>query len=52
MLTLFAPPRRRTLSESMTRAYRDIGIDRMISTELRMAEFKEGERQWHFRYDG
>ena len=30
---------------SMMRVYRDIGIERMVSTELRMAKFAEGENQ-------
>jgi len=37
---------------SMMRVYRDIGIERMVSTELRMAKFAKGEKQCHFSYDG
>jgi hypothetical protein len=52
MLTLFAPPRLGTLSESMMRAFHDIGSEHIVSTELMMANFKEGEKPWHFNYDG
>jgi hypothetical protein len=34
------------------RAYRDIGIEHMDPTELIETNFKKGERQWHFNYDG
>jgi hypothetical protein len=34
------------------RAYRDIGIEHTVLTELMEAKNKEGERQWHFNYDG
>ncbi len=34
------------------RAYHDIGFEHMDPTELMEAKFKEGERQWHFNYDG
>jgi hypothetical protein len=38
--------------ESMMCAYRDIGIEQMVPTELIVAKFKEGEKKWHFNYDG
>lgn len=40
------------LSESMKRAYHDIGIEHVVPTELSVAKVKEGKKQWQFRYDG
>ena len=40
------------VSDSMMRAYRDMEIKDMVPTELIVAKFKEGEKQWHFNYDG
>ena len=34
------------------RAYRDIEIEDMVPTKVIVTEFKEGERLWHFNYDG
>lgn len=32
--------------------YLDIGIEHRVPTKLIETKFKEGERQWHFNYDG